>query len=107
MIGLYCVERLTVFEFMDRNPQWVIDLRNLNKEKFENGVLFNYDHPIEAMFYTDLTVYPGLPTNDDMKILRQQGYTIIVNDDGNIPHHILATDQIVKVKLAKNRAPEL
>ena len=103
----YCVERLTVFEFMDRNPQWVIDLRNLNKEKFESGVLFNYDHPIEAMFYTDLTVYPGLPTNDDIKNLRQQGYTIIVNDDGNLPHHILATDQIVKVELAKNKDPEL
>ncbi|MGI9538018.1 MAG: ArnT family glycosyltransferase [Desulfocapsaceae bacterium] len=103
----YCVERLTVFEFMDRNPQWVIELRNLNKENFENGVLFNYDHPIEAMFYTNLTVYPGIPTNDVITNLNLQGYTVVVNDDGSIPNKIRENDQIVKVALTKKVAAQL
>lgn len=97
----YCVERLTVFEFKDRNPQWVVDLRSLNEERFENGVLFNYHHPIEAMFYTDLTVYPGIPPNDVIKNLTTRGYTIIINDNGKVPHHILANDQIVTLALSE------
>lgn len=97
----YCVERLTVFEFRDRNPQWVKDLRELNKENIQRGVLFNYDHPVEAMFYTDLTVYPHLPDKKIISNLSTQGYTILVNADGPLPAYILDTDQIVRVELTK------
>ena len=97
----YCVERLTVFEFKDRNPQWVQDLRDLNKEKIERGVLFNYDHPIEAMFYTDLTVYPHLPDQKTISQIRDRGYTILVNDDGNLPDSITFEEQTLKVKLTE------
>ena len=97
----YCVERLTVFELLDRNPQWVQDLRELNEENYENGVLFNYDHPIEAMFYTNLTAYPGIPANNTITTLSQQGYTIIVNTEMKIPPHIMANDRIVKVALTR------
>ena len=96
----YGVERLTVFELKDRNPQWVKDLKNLKKENPENGVLFNYNRPIEAMFYTDLTVYPSIPGADTISTLQEQGYTIIINDDGQIPNH-LKDEEIVRVKLAK------
>ena len=95
----YCVERLTVFEFKDRNPQWVIDLRGLEKQNIEKGVLFNYSHPIEAMFYTNLTVYSHKPKKENVTDLTQQGYTIIVNNDGTLPDTIMADEHLVKVEL--------
>ena len=46
---------------MDRNPQWVSDLKKLAKLNIEKGVLFNYNRPIEAMFYTNFTIYSKIP----------------------------------------------
>ena len=97
----YGVERLTVFELKDRNPQWVGDLRNLNKENLGHGVLFNYNRPIEAMFYTDLTVYPTIPDLDTISALQEQGYTIIINDDGNIPGHLREAERLVIKRLTQ------
>jgi len=45
----------------------------------------NYDKPIEAMFYTNLTVYPYIPDKNIITDLIADGYTIIINDDGNLP----------------------
>ncbi len=86
---------------MERNPQWVRDLRNLKNENFEHGVLFNYNRPIEAMFYTDLTVYPTIPNVDTISALHQQGYTIMINDDGNIPGHVRGAEQVVIKRLTE------
>lgn len=97
----YCLERLTIFELRERNPQWVQDLRDLNKENIKKGILFNYDHPIEAMFYTDLTVYPHIPDKEIILDLSGQGYTVLVNDDGTLPSYILDTDLLIKVELTK------
>ncbi|NNF47932.1 MAG: phospholipid carrier-dependent glycosyltransferase [Desulfofustis sp.] len=97
----YGVERLTVFEFKERNPQWVIDLRDLQKENFDNGVLFNYNRPIEAMFYTDLTVYPTIPSIDTISALQEQGYTIIIRDDGNVPEHVREVELVVIKRLTQ------
>ena len=97
----YSIERLTIFELKDRNPKWVMDLRDLKKENIENGILFNYDHPIEAMFYTDLTVYPNIPKKKTITKLSHQGYKIIVNDDGNIPYDIYNMKGVLKVELTK------
>lgn len=97
----YGVERLTVFEFKQRNPQWVRDLRNLKNENFKHGVLFNYNRPIEAMFYTDLTVYPTFPSVDTISALQQQGFTIMINDDGKIPGHVREIEQVVIKRLTE------
>ena len=97
----YGVERLTVFEVKERNPQWVRDLRELRKENFDNGVMFNYNRPIEAMFYTDLTVYPTIPNIDRISALQQQGYTVIINDNGNIPDQLRVFEEVVTVGLTE------
>lgn len=84
----YTIERIKPFSQSNRNPDWVMDLRKLNNRKISKGVLFNYDKPIEAMFYTNLTAYQGIP---DIKIIAgliAGGYTVIINDDGNIPGDI-------------------
>jgi len=97
----YSIEKIKPFESRDRNPQWVMDLRELNKKNIEKGILFNYDHPIEAMFYTDLVVYPGIPEKEKISDLSHQGYTIIISDDGEIPNDIKVMKQVVTVELTK------
>ena len=95
----YGVERLTVFELKQRNPGWVKELRELRNEDFNNSVLFNYNRPIEAMFYTDLTVYPTIPSSESISALQQQGYTVIINDNGDIPDKLRGVAGVVEVKL--------
>jgi len=94
----YGIERIKPFKSLDRNPQWVLDLKELNKENIEKGVLFNYGNPIEAMFYTDFVVYTQLPEKKIITDLIKQGYTIIVNDD-NIPQQISQMDGVILRKL--------
>src|SRR5690606_8410199 len=52
----YTIERVKPFAHIDRNPKWASELKNLGKVQYTDGVLFNYSKPIEAMFYTHLTV---------------------------------------------------
>lgn len=80
----YGIERMKPFEKRDRNPQWVSDLKVLNKQNIQNGVLFNYENPIEAMFYTDLTVYSGIPSNEKIEELKKDGYRVFVNESGKL-----------------------
>lgn len=84
----YTIERAKPFEKTDRNPQWVTDLKTLNDKKIDKGVLFNYDNPVEAMFYTDMIVYPGIPDQKIIIDLQQNGYNIIINDKQDIPDDI-------------------
>lgn len=80
----YCIERVKPFEKRDRNPQWILELKALNEKNIQKGILFNYDNPIEAMFYTDLIVYPIIPSKEKMEQLINEGYQIILNDRGNL-----------------------
>jgi 4-amino-4-deoxy-L-arabinose transferase-like glycosyltransferase len=93
----YTIERVKPFEKSDRLPQWVTDLKNLNNKKFEKGVLFNYDKPIEAMFYTNLTVYPYIPDEKVINNLIEKGYIVIINDNGNIPK-VIKTIKGIKIE---------
>jgi hypothetical protein len=95
----YAIERIKPFEKRERNPAWVTDLKNLNDEKISNGVLFNYDKPIEAMFYTNLTVYPNIPDKNVISDLIEKGYTVIINDNGNIPDDIKIIQKVTIIKL--------
>ncbi|HNW76809.1 MAG TPA: glycosyltransferase family 39 protein [Bacteroidales bacterium] len=84
----YSIERIKPFEQGNRTPEWTNDLRSLNDRNISNGVLFNYDKPIEAMFYTNLTAYPIIPDRKTITDLLTSGYTVIINDDGNLPDEI-------------------
>ena len=94
----YGIERIKPFEFRDRNPQWVLDLKELNNENIDRGVLINYGNPIDAMFYTDLVAYSYIPEERIITDLMQEGYTVIVNDD-NIPLRITTMDGVIIKKL--------
>ena len=80
----YGIERMKPFQNSDRNPKWVRDLKELNEKNIQNGILFNYENPIEAMFYTNLIAYSTLPSKEKIEQLINEGYQIIVNDNGNI-----------------------
>tara|TARA_X000000950_G_scaffold240726_1_gene293957 strand:+ start:1907 stop:3364 length:1458 start_codon:yes stop_codon:yes gene_type:complete len=80
----YGLERMKPFKNYDRNPKWVLELKKLNESNIQNGILFNYENPIEAMFYTDLVVYSSLPSKDKIVELINQGYQILINDNGNL-----------------------
>ncbi len=95
----YSIERIKPFDKTDRKPQWVNDLKTLNEKNITNGILFNYNNPIEAMFYTDITVYQNIPENYILMDLQQKGYNILINDNGNIPERIKTITGIKTVKL--------
>ena len=84
----YSLERLKPFEIKDRNPQWVVNLQKLNHQDFKKGILFNYNRPIEAMFYTNLTAYQQLPNKKVIINLMEQGYSVIIAENDNIPEEI-------------------
>jgi 4-amino-4-deoxy-L-arabinose transferase-like glycosyltransferase len=95
----YSIERIKPFKQADRNPKWTNELKKLNERNISKGVLFNYDNPIEAMFYTDLTVYQHIPEPGIINNLQQKGYTILINDKGNIPENIKTMRNINTVYL--------
>lgn len=81
----YTIERIKPFDNVDRRPMWVKEINNLDQRNIKDGVLFNYHYPIEVMFYTNLTAYETLPDVATIKNLLSNGYTVIINDDKNIP----------------------
>jgi 4-amino-4-deoxy-L-arabinose transferase len=86
----YSVERMKLFSTENKNPQWVKELKELNKAKMpENTLLFNHPYPIEAMFYTDCTAYSSLPSADSIAKYYNEGYNIIIYNQGNVPQEIL------------------
>ncbi|MGB4655678.1 MAG: glycosyltransferase family 39 protein [Bacteroidales bacterium] len=90
----YSIERVKPFEQSKRNPVWAVDLRKLNKKNISKGVLLNYNKPIEAMFYTNLTAYPYIPDKNKITDMIEKGYTVIINDDGKIPDDIKSVNGI-------------
>ncbi|MBL4861704.1 MAG: glycosyltransferase family 39 protein [Crocinitomicaceae bacterium] len=85
----YSFERIKPFNTSEHNPQWVKDIKSLGeKTKGKNGVLFNTDHPIEVMFYTDMVAYKEIPEIHVMKKLSDSGYTIYIIDKDGFPKEI-------------------
>jgi len=79
------IERVQPFDQHERNPQWAVDLKELNNRRIHNGILFNYERPIETMFYTDLIAYPTIPSKKVISELINSGFTVIVNDNDQVP----------------------
>jgi 4-amino-4-deoxy-L-arabinose transferase len=95
----YTIERMKPFEIRERTPEWVVKLKELNSRTIEKGVLFNYDLPIEAMFYTDLTAYSEIPEKTKIIGLMEEGYTVLLNDDGTLPEELKSLEGVVCVRL--------
>jgi 4-amino-4-deoxy-L-arabinose transferase len=96
----FTIERMKPFQKRDRNPQWVIDLKELNNKHITRGILLNYPNPVEVMFYTDLIAYQYIPDESSIFDLIGKGYTIIVNENEVIPKNIKAIEGVRVVRLA-------
>lgn len=91
----YTIERVKLFNSTYRNPEWVVELKELNERNMLNGILFNYPKPIEAMFYTNLIVYPNIPEKSKISELISEGYMVIINENGNVPDDIKALEGVL------------
>ena len=96
----YCIERAKPFNYRERNPEWVAELRSLNSEHIEKGVLLNYGNPVEAMFYTDMTAYSSIPEKDKIVGWVDDGYTVIINDR-DIPDWVAELDGVIIRKFSQ------
>jgi len=96
----YSVERSKAFGNIERNPAWAQDLRALNiAEPDPKTILFNYPRQVEAMFYTQLTVYNEVPDIMTIRELQQKGYKILINDNGKLAEELKNIDGVVYKEL--------
>jgi 4-amino-4-deoxy-L-arabinose transferase-like glycosyltransferase len=95
----YGIERIKPLQ-KNRNPQWVMDLKKMGQGHLKKGILLNYSKPIDAMFYTDLSTYPYIPEKNVIQSLIDKGYTVLINDNGNVATDIMSLKGIVPVHLA-------
>src|SRR5690606_26658879 len=93
----YSIERIKPFQNRDRSPEWVEDLKAFPAYE---GVLFNYPHPVEAMFYTNLTVYDMLPADSIIERLIQEDNQVFVLDDGAVNEHTVSIEGVQLVQMS-------
>lgn len=74
----YCIERVKPFKHDFIEPSWVSELKSFNGKYPKNTVIFNCEHAIEGMFYTDYIFYTRYPINSEKEELERKGYTVIV-----------------------------
>jgi 4-amino-4-deoxy-L-arabinose transferase-like glycosyltransferase len=75
----YSLERIKPFSNKDRSPIEIGELKKLNNQ-YKNAILFNYQDPITAMFYTNMIAYPFIPTDSIINNLKQKGFNIFINE---------------------------
>lgn len=84
----------------------VQDYKQLQKILPEKTVLFNvralddwsnYCTTTEAMFYTDAICYSFTPTEEQLQMLKDQGYHIAVLTHLPVPDFMLADDEVMKI----------
>ena len=84
----------------------VQDYKRLQKTLPENTVLFNvrgssdwnnYCTPTEVMFYSDAICYNFTPTEEQLQMLKEQGYHIAVLTHLPVPDYMMEDDEVMKV----------
>lgn len=94
----YSFERIKFFSW-ERQPHWVTVLKSQTGKGRHNVVLLNYPKAIAAMFYTDWSAYEAIPSAGVLQKLLHSGYTVVVNDTGNVPADIHRMKGVVFLKL--------
>jgi len=94
----YSIERIKPFDFRERRSEWVQEIRKLDT-KGSGIVLFNYEHPIEAMFYSDCVAYTHIPDVETIEKITASGYEVFINDNGLLPEDFTTSDKVRVIKL--------
>jgi 4-amino-4-deoxy-L-arabinose transferase-like glycosyltransferase len=80
------VERVKPWPDYERSPSWAREIKALPSRLGPGrAVLFNLEHPLEAMFYTSYAAYRKPPTPEQARLLRAQGWRVVVLDRGDLP----------------------
>jgi len=85
------VERVKPWPDYERSPAWAREIKALPARLGPGRiVLFNLDHPLEAMFTTPFVAYRKPPTPDQVRFLRAAGWRVVVLDRGDLPAALAA-----------------
>jgi len=78
----YSMERIKLDRINHRETSWAKDFKTFSRTipNQKNAILFNYEHNIEAMFYSDITAYSGLRDSTIIDSLLNVGYDVYIND---------------------------
>ncbi|HEX3528100.1 MAG TPA: glycosyltransferase family 39 protein [Thermoanaerobaculia bacterium] len=80
------VERVKPWPDYDRSPAWAREIKALPARLGPGRVvLFNLEHPLEAMFYTSYVAYRKPPTVEQARFLRAAGWRVVALDRGDLP----------------------
>lgn len=99
----YSIERIKPFSKLERNPDWVSTLKQLDLNQHTNKiVIFNCKYPIETMFYTDFIAYETMPDTDKLKEIHANGYDIWVDNNGEVKDEWYALDFLKFVAISQS-----
>ena len=79
----YSLERLKPMKGEERHADWVEEIQRFTKNKDSKHVLFNYEHAMETMFFSDVIAYTALPSFKELLELKNKGYNIYINTNGS------------------------
>jgi 4-amino-4-deoxy-L-arabinose transferase-like glycosyltransferase len=65
-----------------KKSTWVKEIKNVIEDK--NAIIFNTESYIEIMFYHDYLAYPYTPESKVLQHLIEQGYSVYINQEGNL-----------------------
>lgn len=74
----YTIERVKPFEIKNRSPQFVQELKRHAPFFNEKTVVFNYENPIQGMFYTNGIFYARTPSKEKIIALKSEGYDVVL-----------------------------
>lgn len=82
----YSIQRIKPFRLDQGKASAIKSIKILpSKISKPNTVFFNTPYYIEVMFYTPFIAYPQIPTGEEVKTVEEQGFNVIIIDDGKIP----------------------
>jgi 4-amino-4-deoxy-L-arabinose transferase-like glycosyltransferase len=91
----HTLEHFKVWSASNPNPEWTRLLRTLeDRTRHEKVVLFNWEWPIEAMFYISHPAYSHVPTEAEIQELQTRGYRVLVYNRGEMPPNFLHDPRI-------------
>jgi len=74
----YSIERMKIGSERTE-PSWKTEILEIAKNnEGKKLVLFNCDHYVEAMYYTDLIAYDRIPNESDIKTIEEAGYEYLI-----------------------------
>ncbi len=81
----YSIERIKPFSDIERSADWITEIKSLDKnDSNPKKVIFNNEYPIETMFHTDFIAYEKVPGITKLRDLRQEGYSIYIDNQSSI-----------------------